>query len=318
MTGAALPRAQGLVTGGANNFFDVEDSEGASFRCSIKGKILRNSQGFYNPLAPGDRVEFQPDEKTGGGVVFSLVSRKNKFSRWNVKGGSPQILAANIDTVVVVATPREPPFRPRFVDRVLIQSAVERVAPLIVINKSDLDIDGDAHERISDWKRIGYRVLFVSALKGDGLDELKTSLDGKTSAFIGQSGVGKSSLLNALCGDDTGRRTAALSVKYGRGVHTTTRGALFHMKGRGFSADLIDTPGVRRFVLNGVSADELMLYFPEMEPLVGRCLFGLSCSHTEEPGCKILEAVYAGAVAEDRFESWLRIREEMRSGRFAD
>ena len=306
---------QGLVTGGTNNFFDVEDGQGNVLRCSIKGKILQSSSGFYNPLAPGDFVEFVPDGKNSGGVIVSLVPRKNKFVRWNVKGNMLQILAANIDMVVAVTTPGEPPFRPRFIDRVLIQAAVEGVEPLVVVNKCDREADCDVHERVSDWMRIGYRVLFVSALTGEGIPMLKEALAGKTSAFVGQSGVGKSSLLNRLW-NGAGQKTAALSSKYGRGVHTTTRGCFFKVDTGDFKASLIDTPGIRRFVLSNVTAADLILYFPEMKQLAGKCLYGMSCSHTKEPGCKVLEAVYAGVIAEDRFESWNRIMAEIGSGRF--
>lgn len=315
MSGLPVSSREGFVIGGTNNFFDVEDREGKICRCSIKGKILQSSSGFYNPLAPGDKVEFLPDEKNGEGSILSLLPRRNKFVRWNVKGKLPQLLAANIDAVVVVTTPAEPPFRPRFVDRVLIQAALEGIPPLILVNKCDLEVDCDTHERISDWIRIGYRVLFVSALSGEGLPLLKKELSGKTAAFIGQSGVGKSSLLNKLCGG-ADQKTAALSSKYGRGVHTTTRGNFFHADTGDFKAGLIDTPGIRRFILNGISSSDLILYFPEMESLAGQCLFGMSCSHTKEPGCKILEAVYAGVVAEDRFESWRRIHDEIESGKF--
>lgn len=336
---------RGTVLGGTNNQFEVERADGTVLLCSIKGKILRESEGYYNPLAPGDLVEIAPDEHDSArGQILSLVPRKNHFVRWNQKGKAPQLLASNLDLLVIVSTPAEPPFRPRFVDRALIQSEAEHIEPLILMNKCDLEFDADTEERLADWERLGYTVLRASAKTGEGLDALVRRLSGKLSAFVGQSGVGKSSLLNAL---DSGLslRTSGLSEKYCRGTHTTTRGMLYHLPfgsvpaadaapgaaapesaasdavapGAGLpDASIIDTPGVRRFVLHDIPAKDLALYFREMEPLVGTCSWGLSCSHEHEPGCKILEAVYAGVIHEQRYESWQRIREEIETGSWAD
>lgn len=304
----------GTVISGANNFFSVEDASGALFRCAIKGKILQSKERLYNPLAPGDRVKFSANPHIcGEGKILSLLPRKNKLPRWNAKGNAPQALAANIDLAVVVASADEPPFRPRFVDRVLVQAEIEGIASLVVVNKRDLPVSPDVSERVSDWIRIGYDALYVSAITGEGLPELKERLFGKTAALVGQSGVGKSSLLNALAGKNA-RRTAAISAKWRRGVHTTTCGALYRCASVGFSASLIDTPGIRRFDVCGISSDELILFFPEMEALAGKCLYGMSCTHGNEPGCKIQEALYAGAILPDRFESWIRISSQLLNG----
>lgn len=314
------PLIQGLVLGGTNNQFEVETDDGAVRLCQIKGKILAEVKGYYNPLAPGDRVEIVPDEQdTHRGQIISLVPRKNHFVRFNQKGNTPQILAANLDFLAVVTTPDEPPFRPRFVDRALIQADAEHIEPLIVINKCDLGIDPDTEERLADWERLGYLIVRVSAKTEEGMDELASRLSGKVSAFIGQSGVGKSSLLNVLDTHLT-LRTGALSEKFGRGTHTTTKGMLFHLPPdlQGNSASIVDTPGVRRFILHDISAKDLALYFHEMEGLVGTCSWGMSCSHTHEPGCKILEAVYAGVIHEQRYESWQRIREEIETGSWTE
>lgn len=311
---------EAVVLGGTNNVFDVEDAESQVRSCIIKGKILKGVEGYYNPLAPGDRVLVDPDElDPARGRIISLVPRKNHFVRLNQKGNSPQLLAANLDLLVIVTTPDEPPFRPRFVDRALIQSDAEHIPPLILLNKADLTIDPDVYERLSEWERIGYRVLEVSAKTGKGMTDLADLLYGKLTAFVGQSGVGKSSVINAL-NTDLKLRTAGLSQKYGKGSHTTTKGTLFHVEndsGRG-RMDIIDTPGVRRFVLHDIPADDLALYFPEMENIVGTCTWGASCTHLHEPGCKILEAVYAGVIHEQRYESWKRIREEIETGSPAD
>lgn len=311
---------EGLLLGGTNNQFEVETDDGIVRLCPIKGKILKGAEGFYNPLAPGDRVEIMIDElEEKRGQIISLVPRKNHFVRLNQKGNTPQLLAANLDLLVVVTTPLEPPFRPRFVDRALIQADAEHITPLVLVNKCDLGIDPDTEERLADWERLGYEVLRVSVKSGFGMDELAARLAGRLSAFVGQSGVGKSSLLNSL--DKTLQlRTGALSEKFGRGTHTTTKGMLFHLPpdSEGKYASIIDTPGVRQFVLHDISAKDLVLYFREMEALVGTCSWGMSCSHLHEPGCKILEAVYSGVIHEQRYESWQRIREEIETGTGSD
>lgn len=317
---------QGTVLYGSNNVFTVECDDGETRQCTIKGKKLKDSEGYYNPLAPGDIVEIRPDElDEQSGQVVSLAPRHNEFVRWNVKGRAPQLLAANLDHIIIVTTPDEPPFRPRFVDRALAQAEHGGIEPIIVCNKYDLCDDADVEFRLTDWERIGYTVMRVSAKTGEGIPQLASMLENKLCALAGQSGVGKSSLINVL--DSTCvLKTGSLSEKYGRGTHTTTKGTLLHIKlneslmgGRmNAVASVIDTPGVRRFVLHDIASRDLELYFREMKPLIGKCSFGMSCRHDREPGCKIQEAVYAGAISEERFESWQRICHEIDSGSWED
>lgn len=317
---------QGTILSGSNNIFTVECEDEQIRQCTIKGKKLKDSEGYYNPLAPGDVVELQPDELDDSeGQIVSLVPRKNEFVRWNVKGRAPQLLAANLDNILIVTTPDEPPFRPRFVDRALAQAEEAGIEPVIVCNKYDLCDDPDVEFRLTDWENIGYKVLRVSAKTGEGIPELAAFMEDKLCALVGQSGVGKSSLINVL--DSTCvLKTGSLSQKYGRGTHTTTKGTLLHIKlneslmgGRlNAIASVIDTPGVRRFVLHNIESHNLALYFREMKPLIGKCSFGMSCQHDREPGCKIQEAVYAGVISEERFESWQRICNEIDTGSWED
>ncbi|MBO4507997.1 MAG: ribosome small subunit-dependent GTPase A [Spirochaetaceae bacterium] len=318
---------QGVVLGGSKNLFDVECEDGITRLCSIKGKKLDVGGKYYNPLAPGDCVSIEPDEKTEGqGQIIKLLPRRNEYGRWNVKGREPQLLAANVDLILCITTPDEPPFRPRFVDRVLAQAECAGITPVIVCNKCDLDAadDPDFDFRLTDWENIGYKVLRVSAATGEGLDELAATIEGKLCVLTGQSGVGKSSLINRL-DPSLNLKTGELSDKYGRGTHTTTRGNLLHIKleesfagKKDAVASIIDTPGVRRFVLNDIAPCDLALYFREMKPLLGKCSFGMSCTHTHEAGCKILEGVYAGAISEERYESWQRICDELSTGSWED
>jgi ribosome biogenesis GTPase len=316
----ALPshNAQGLVLRCSRNSFSVKIQDDAVLECHIKGKVLKNSDGFYNPLAPGDMVTVETDSAhPGKGRIVSLEKRRNIFSRYNVKGQAPQLLAANVDMAVCLTTPESPPFRPRFLDRVLLQAEAAGIEALIVCNKCDLGFnDPDVEERLEDFIRIGCRVIRVSAQTGDALDELAAALAGKSSVLIGQSGVGKSSLLNALF-PGLRIKTGSMNEKYDRGNHTTVMPLMYEFPsadngaaGKSFTR-IIDTPGIRLFLPHGIAAEDIPLYLREFAPLAGTCSYGLSCSHRIEPGCKIMEAVHAGAIHEDRYNSFLRIYDEI-------
>jgi ribosome biogenesis GTPase len=216
-----------------------------------------------------------------------------------------------VDLILCVTSPAAPPFRPRFIDRLLVQGEASKIPQAIVCNKADLDDgDPDLAERLEDFVRIGYEVLMVSALTGEGLDRLRTLLAGKVSVLTGQSGVGKSSLINALLARPE-LRVGDINAKYDRGNHITTMSRLLEFSVPEGKIRVVDTPGIRRLVPDGVAAGSLIQYMKEFAPLEGKCSFGLSCSHKSEPGCKIMEAVAAGVIHEDRYESFLRIREEL-------
>ena len=307
---------QGLVLSGANNFFAVRTPEGNVVRCSIKGKKLKEIRGYYNPLAPGDTVDIEYDTlHPDQGQITALIPRRNGFARWNQKTRSPQLLAANIDLLLCVTTPANPPFRPRFTDRTLVQAAAESIPTLIIVNKIDLGIPEPVRERIGDWQRIGIQVCEVSAKTGEGLELLACLLSGKTCAVTGQSGVGKSSLLNSL-DPSLALKTADISFKYDRGIHTTTQGVFLPMTftahdGTRLPFNIIDTPGIRHFALWGIKPEEIIFYFPEMEKAAIQCAFGLSCSHIHERGCRILEELSAGHIHPDRYESWRSMHDEL-------
>jgi ribosome biogenesis GTPase / thiamine phosphate phosphatase len=308
---------KGLVIRGSRNVMTVL-VDNIELECRIKGKVLKGGEKFYNPLAPGDIVVIERQKNTNtvrdSALILSVEKRRNLFSRFNQKGSLSQLLAANVDLVLCICTPDSPPFRPRFIDRVLLQADFAGIDSLIVCNKIDLDQDDpDVNERLEDFKRIGYKILSVSAKTGEGLDELRRQIAGKTAVLAGQSGVGKSSLINALQpGLDI--KEGELNEKYNRGVHTTTMSYMIELAD---NTRLIDTPGVRLFIPDGIKKDEIINHMREFALLDGKCSFGMSCSHITEPGCKILEAVSAGVIHEDRYESYLRIRDSL-EGKYGD
>jgi len=302
---------EGLVLSGTNNVFSVLCGDGERRLCAIKGKRIRDQAGSYNALAAGDAVEVEPG-LPGRGMVTALSPRRNVFGRYNEKGRARQAIAANVDLVACVASPSLPPFRPRFVDRVAVLAEAAHVPLLIALNKADLGEDEETAERLELYQSLGYSILRCSARTGEGVAQLADRLRGRTSVLTGQSGVGKSSLLNAIDPSLT-RRVGDVSEKYARGRHTTTMAELICM-GDGRTR-IIDTPGVRRLALRGIEPGELDAYFPELSPLAPMCEFGLSCTHRDEGGCRIAEAVREGAVNADRYESYLRIRWELESTR---
>ncbi|MCL2601676.1 MAG: ribosome small subunit-dependent GTPase A [Treponema sp.] len=317
---------RGLVLRGSRNLFIVRPIDPSSglpiesgeLQCRIKGKVLKNSGDFYNPIAPGDIVEIE------GEHIIALEKRRNLFARFNQKGQAPQILASNVDLVLCVTSPASPPFRPRFVDRVLVQAEAAGIDAAIICNKYDLARStiqgaGDPHlnlldieERFSDFQRIGVPVLRISALTGDGIDDFKRLIAGKFSVLVGQSGAGKSSIIKALI-PDIEIKTGAINKKFDRGNHTTTQAILLDVPEL-FATRIIDTPGIRRFAPAGISPEDVILYMREFAPLAGKCSFGLSCSHRTEPGCKVMEAVHAGVIHEERYESFLRIYDDVLNG----
>ncbi len=327
---------KGLIIAGTNNLFTIECEDSVTRNCTIKGKVLKSDKQFYNPLAPGDIVEVEEDpinEKKG--QILSLEKRKNTFLRWNVKGRCPQLLASNLDYLILVTTPDEPPFRPRFTDRALAQAEHQGITPVIVCNKWDLaenmQTDGREEEfakideRLNIWEDLGYKVLRISAKTGEGMREFAELLEDRLCAFVGQSGVGKSSLINVM-DNSCVLKTGSLSQKYGRGCHTTTKGTLIHLTLNetltegvvGRTANIIDTPGIRRFVLDDIEAGDLALYFREFEPFVGKCKFGLNCRHESEPECAIRNAVSEGKITQERYDSYMRIADEIRTGSWSD
>ena len=293
----------GVVAFGANNIFTVK-VDGRAYQCRLKGKILRQDERAYNPLAPGDVVDFEPDAHTADeGLILKRRERENSLVRWNRKRRALQTVAANLDLLIVVTSVKKPPFRPRFIDRVLI--AADEIPSVIVLNKMDLGCDEGVNDRIQDFRGMGYEVIETSVETGQGIDALSEKVTGGLTAFFGQSGVGKSSLLNRLF-PGVNLQVGEISQKYDRGRHTTKNARLYEYEDTLF----IDTPGIRQIELGIDSPDNLDGFFKDFLPHIGNCEFQ-PCSHLHEPGCAVRAAVESNAIHPDRYESYARIYYEL-------
>lgn len=255
--------------------------------------------GKSSVLAPGDRVFIEHDER--GPVVRAVHPRRNKLSRPAIARDREQVFAANIDCAVIVASVVRPAFNPGLIDRYLIAAQAGGVESIVCINKIDL-ANGEP-EGAAVYREIGLRVLGTSCETREGLDALREQLGGKCSVLVGHSGVGKSSLVNALDPDLT-IHTQEISDSSNKGRHTTSASRLYELAG---NIRIIDTPGVKQLGLWGVTPAELNYYFHELAEASSACKFR-DCTHTHEPKCGVRDAVETGAIAKARYDSYLRIR----------
>ena len=272
-----------------------------------KGEIFRCFQRSNLPaMVTGDKVLWQIEEGQSG-VIVAQQPRQSAMSRPNHRG-ELRAIAANVDCVVVVIAPKPEPFG-NLIDRYMVAIEHLGLRPLLLLNKSDLPFRGsiDVEALLQRYARIGYQTLRVSSHTGDGMAELKQALAAHTAVFVGQSGVGKSSLINTLrgvkAGDELVAEVGDLSVSHHKGTHTTTATKLYHLPGSG---DLIDSPGIREFGLWHIEADALMDGFIEFRPWAGHCRFR-DCQHKHEPDCALLEAVRRGEIDPARLESYHHI-----------
>jgi len=228
---------------------------------------------------------------------------------FHLPGKLCSVIVSNADQVLPVFSVAHPTPRWGLLDRYLVSAEATGLPARIVINKLDLvGRNPGFEEEIEIYRRIGYPVHLVSAVTGEGIDDLKTALQGKLSVLVGKSGVGKTSLLNAIQ-PGLGLRVRAVSTgELGKGRHTTTHLEMFQLE---FGGALVDTPGMRELGLWDIAGEELAYLFPEMAGYLGRCKFGLGCRHDREPGCAVRKAVMAGAISPYRYQSYMRLREEL-------
>jgi ribosome biogenesis GTPase / thiamine phosphate phosphatase len=281
-----------------------------------QGKRPAEPQPDANTVVVGDLVRLE-ERQAGTGLIVEVLPRRNKIARRSAvpmpgAHSFEQVIAANLDQAAPVFAAADPEPKWNMLDRYLVSAEAAGLPALVCITKLDLapqDPQDEFWQELETYRLIGYRVIAVSAQSGAGLDELRQALSGRISVLLGKSGVGKTTLLNALQ-PGLGLRVNAVSQATGKGKHTTTHQELFPLAGAEGGA-VVDTPGVREFGLWEVDPDELALFFPEMRPLVGRCRFGLDCGHDEEPSCAIRKAVMAGQISPRRYQSYLRLKEEL-------
>lgn len=276
-----------------------------SLRCSLQ-RVSESEP--VDPLAIGDEVCFiqTPD---GRGLITEILPRRSKLSRQAATPGRhkfEQIIVSNADQVVPVFAAASPTPKWGLLDRFLVSCEAAGLPALICITKTDLAGQFDRlAETLAEYRQVGYEFQLVSTVTNQGLEEFRQSLVGRTSVLVGKSGVGKTSLLNAIQ-PGLGKRVREVSQgKQGKGLHTTTQLEMFPLDQGGA---IVDTPGIREFGLWDVHGDDLALFFPEMRDLVGTCKFGLDCRHDEEPGCAIRKAVMAGEISPYRYRSYLTLR----------
>jgi ribosome biogenesis GTPase len=274
----------------------------------------------------GDVVRFVAGQGAPGpgttGLVVEVLPRRNQLARRGVASrpgahAPQQVIAANVDQVVPVFAATSPAPKWNLLDRYLALAESLELPALVIITKADLAPthgEDEFQEALAEYRRLGYQVILTSAHTGAGLDALRDAFRGRVSVLLGKSGVGKTSLLNAL-EPGLGLRVSEVSRATGKGRHTTNQVQMVPLTGetsiaQGQPAAIIDTPGTREFGLWDIDGDELALFFREMRPLVGRCKFGLDCRHDEEPGCAIHQAVMAGHISPRRYKSYQRLRAE--------
>ena len=297
---------EGLVTKSTGSWYQVLSDDGQKYDCRIKGIFRTKGITTTNPIAVGDRVDFELEPEQGTGVIIKLQPRKNYIIRKSINlSKQAQILAANLDQALLVVTLASPRTSLGFIDRFLVTAEAYDIPAALVFNKLDLFSD-EGLEILADYKsiykNISYPCYEVSALNGTNVEQVSAIIKDKMTLFSGHSGVGKSSLINALV-PELQLRTTQISEWHDKGVHTTTFAEMFELPQGGY---IIDTPGIRELGVIDIEKNELSHFFPEMRALLNQCRFN-SCRHINEPGCAVIKAVEEGQIELSRYESYLSI-----------
>ncbi len=302
---------QGLVIRNTGSFYVVlTDGDNREVTCKIKGNFRLKGIRTTNPVAVGDRVTIT-ENPDGSAFITAIEPRKNYIiRRASNLSKEAHIIAANLDLACLTVTLTHPVTSTTFIDRFLSTAEAYRVPAVLVINKTDLLDDDESRELLEAvtylYESIGYRVVHVSALTGEGVDTLRELLHDKITLMAGNSGVGKSSLINRLI-PGLELRTAEISASHLTGMHTTTFSEMYALPGCGY---IIDTPGVRGFGTIDYDKYEVAHFFPEIFRHSADCRYG-NCTHTHEPGCAVLQALDNNEIAQSRYSSYLSILDDI-------
>lgn len=297
---------EGVVTKSTGSRYKVLTQEKETFECIIRGKFRIKGIKSTNPVAVGDYVYFDYDEKLKLGIIKKIKERKNYILRKSVNlSKQVHIIAANIDVAFLMVTLKNPETSSEFIDRVLVAAESYRIPVILLFNK--IDTYSDEELEILEYytliyKAAGYKSISISAAKNINLDLVKNEMKNKTSVVIGHSGTGKSTMLNTI-EPNIKVKVAEISEYHKTGKHTTTFAEMFELSFGGF---YIDTPGIRGFGLYNYKKEELHHYFPEIFALSKNCRFN-NCTHTHEPGCAVKEALENDELSEERYQNYLNI-----------
>jgi len=290
-------RGRVLVSHGLNN--QVEGDDGQIYVCAMRRLLKQLSTDQRHIVAAGDRVLFRLANEREG-IIERIEPRHGVLSR--TSKGRQHVIVANVDQLLIVTSAAEPNLKPNLIDRFLVTAEKTRIRPVVVINKVDLVDRADFQPLAGVWGQLGYQVLFVSARTGFGVDRLRQLVAGKESVVAGQSGVGKSSILNVI---EPGLqlRVREVSEENQKGRHTTTTARLIRLSNGGY---IVDTPGIRQFQLWDVIPEEVAGFYRDLRPFVNLCRFP-DCTHTHEADCGVKNAVADGRLDARRYESYCQV-----------
>jgi ribosome biogenesis GTPase len=299
---------KGVIIKSTGKSYKVLSPDGSVVECSIKGRFRVKDIKTTNPLAVGDQVIFEREEKGSGGVISELLERRNYIIRKSINlSKEAQIIASNIDLAIVMASLKDPETPLEFIDRFLVTAEAYRIPAAILFNKTDIygtDENDSLRYVVKLYESIGYNTVSISVKSNINIDLLVGMLKGKTTLIAGNSGVGKSSLLNLL-NPGLNLKTENISGYHKKGVHTTTFPEMHLMP---FGGSVIDTPGIRGFGVIDMDKAEIYHFFPELFRESERCRY-YNCLHINEPGCAVIIAVEEGRISGLRYRSYLSIVE---------
>ncbi len=297
---------KGRVIKSTGSWYIVKTNDEKLFDCRIKGKFRLDKSKLTNPVAVGDLVEFDLEDKETQGVITKIEERKNYLIRRSNKLSKQyQIIASNVDQILILATIAKPRTTTIFIDRILLAAEAYQIPIIIIFNKKDIYNKEEniiLNQCLAIYRSIGYKVMVISAFNKQDIDSIMGPIQGKISLITGHSGVGKSTLMNQL-NPKLVLKTGALSKYYGRGTHNTTFAEMHKIVENTY---IIDTPGIKDFGVVEFEQDNISMYFPDIRKFASRCKFN-NCKHIDEPGCGVLAAINDNLLQITRYESYLNI-----------